>query len=342
MAASGKLTATSADNLFDSMVTWLTGTPGTVGRNWTIIKDWRSDPTPENKIVLKGGGLPGGFDVFIGFHDVSVDGNKHVLFVKTYKYWDAGYDFYDLNFGNANGYGDTVCCVPHWNSTMNYWLYSNNKRVILVLKTQNRYGMCYLGSALAYLPSNEYIQPLLCVADGYTHPTNFGFLDDYDAMFFTGNYQEWGQDYRQAFPWRDPAHSGEYSNVEYAHHRCNSILNQGGTWTPYFHTAPLRTYQRETDDIYTSGNQDSDTVRSHMGEKDIFYNVGEPTALLPLYITTLSAPFENYRCLVGEWDGVYWCPSSELTPESTIDGVYTVFPNVDRTTSLEWMAIKEE
>ena len=131
MAASGKLTATDANDLFDDLITFLTDTPATAGQDWTIVKDWRGETIPENKIVLKNSGLPGGYDVYIGFHDVSIDGNKHVLFVKTYKYWDNAYDFYDLNFGSIEGYGDTVCCIPHWNTTMNYWVYSNQKRVIL-------------------------------------------------------------------------------------------------------------------------------------------------------------------------------------------------------------------
>ena len=347
MAASGKLTATDANDLFTDIVSFLTGTPATAGRDWTIIKDWRTESVPENKIVLKNDGLPGGNDVYIGLYDKSKDGNKHVLFVKTYTYWDSSYDFWDTSFGSPLGYGDTRCCVPHWNASMDYWIYSNQKRVILVIKTQNRYGMCYLGSILSYLPSNEFPQPLACVADGYTHLTNWGYLDSYDAMLFThpNGYQSYEQNYRQGFLWIDPHHSYVQYSTFYRYHGCNAVLTQANVWSPFFHTAPLRTGYLETDALQIYDNT-APYYGSLMGNVPVFFESGEPSVLVPAYVTILDNPNggvnSDYRCLVGEWDGVYWVPNNQLTAESTIDTNYTVFPNIDRTTWLDWMAIKEE
>lgn len=340
MAASGKLTATDADDLFDDIVTFLTGTPATAGRDWTIVKDWRSESTPENKIILKNTGLPGGNNVYIGFYDKSKDGNKHVLFVKTYSYWDNTYDFWDTSFGSALGYDTTRCCIPHWNTEMNYWIYSNKKRVILVIKTQNRYGMAYLGSILSFLPSNEYPQPLACVADGYTHLTNWGYLDTYDVNSFVSTQSANLSNERQAFPFLSPDICYINNTIYYRWQGCNTILNQANVWTPFFHTAPLNTLNSENESlqIYAGGG-----YRGLIGNVISFAYPGEPVALLPLYVEIFDNPAQgDYRCLVGEWDGVYWVPNNQLTAESIIDSVYTVFPNVDRTTWSDWIAIKEE
>ena len=146
---------------------------------WTVLRF--DDTSTNHELILKGEGLSGTEEIFVGF--------------RTYQ--DAGADYYNLAVGGFTGYVagnsfDTqpaamISGVPAHNNRIDYWLAINGQRIILAMKVGTPvYEMCYAGKMLPYATPGQYPYPLVSAGmlDG---PAATRFSDTTHSMPFKGN-----------------------------------------------------------------------------------------------------------------------------------------------------------
>lgn len=155
---------------------------------WTVL---RYDAVSANReLILKGLGLPGTEEVFVGF--------------RTYQ--DSGADYYNLVAATFIGYVDgntfdtqpgvALSGVPAHNSRIDYWLTLNGQRIVLAMKVGTPvYEMAYVGKFLPRALPTQYPAPLIC-AGMLTGTPATRFSDTTHSMPFKGN--------RANFKMRDP------------------------------------------------------------------------------------------------------------------------------------------
>ena len=132
MAFSGKMTAASHADLLAKVTDFITGEPGTPGRDWTAARRDSLEWGPA--AVFRNTGLAGSEEVYVGLYAATyADGVKGGLVCKVYKAFDGapgGTGFLDTAYGNGTGQGGTHAFLPCWNAAMNVWIWSNKARGI--------------------------------------------------------------------------------------------------------------------------------------------------------------------------------------------------------------------
>jgi len=122
---------------------------------WQVL---RYDTASSNReLILKGVGLSGTDEIFVGF--------------RTYQ--DAGADYYNLVAAAFTGYvpgnsfdtqpGVMLSGVPAHNNRIDYWLTLNAQRIALAMKVGTPvYESCYVGKFLPYATPSQYPYPIAC------------------------------------------------------------------------------------------------------------------------------------------------------------------------------------
>lgn len=88
MAFSGKMTAASHADLLAKVTDFITGDPGTPGRDWTAARRDSLEWGPA--AVFRNTGLAGSEEVYVGLYAATyTDGVKGGLVCKVYKAFDA-------------------------------------------------------------------------------------------------------------------------------------------------------------------------------------------------------------------------------------------------------------
>ena len=170
MAFSGKMTAASHADLLAKVTDFITGEPGTPGRDWTAARRDSLEWGPA--AVFRNTGLAGSEEVYVGLYAATyADGVKGGLVCKVYKAFDGapgGTGFLDTAYGNGTGQGGTHAFLPCWNAAMNVWIWSNKARVAIVAECNGMYANAYLGQLRRFSLPGENPWPLACLTDGYT------------------------------------------------------------------------------------------------------------------------------------------------------------------------------
>lgn len=134
MAFSGKITAANHADLLAKVTNFITGDPGTPGRDWTVAR--QDSLTWGPATVFRNTGLSGSEEVYVGLCAATyTDGVKGGLVCKVYKAFDSapgGTGFLDTAYGNGTGQNGTHAFLPCWNAAMNVWIWSNKARVVIV------------------------------------------------------------------------------------------------------------------------------------------------------------------------------------------------------------------
>jgi len=164
-------TATDYLDLLLQLRNFLTNTSSpSSGLNYTAVRDTSvQSPTPsEYEIIFRGTGA-------------SSPENPFYFGIKTYSdtpsgYWNwelAGFTgFVDgspegsVTFANQPGViglANVRAYIPLQNSSMTYWFFANDRRVIMVVKTGTSYQFMYAGFLNPYATDTEYPYPL-CIA----------------------------------------------------------------------------------------------------------------------------------------------------------------------------------
>jgi hypothetical protein len=145
-------TATDYKNLLSLLRTFLTTHTDLVNASpsqaWT---EMRWDASDEYELILKGPGLSGGDEIYVGIQTFS----------------NAGQDYYDWVLQGYTGWIDGVGfqsqpgAIPSWepcmalsDGSLPYWFVADGRRFIVVTRVSSIYQACYLGFLLPYgLPS---------------------------------------------------------------------------------------------------------------------------------------------------------------------------------------------
>lgn len=122
---------------------------------WTVLR--YADVSANRELILKGVGLSGTEEIFVGF--------------RTYQ--DAGANYYNLLAATFIGYvagnsfdtqpGAILSGVPAHNIRIDYWLTLNGQRIVLAMKVGTPvYESCYVGKFLPYALPTQYPYPVVC------------------------------------------------------------------------------------------------------------------------------------------------------------------------------------
>lgn len=150
-----------------------------VANGWTLMRF--DDAITNHELLLRGPGLSGTEEIFIGFRC----------------YQDAGADYYNLVVGGFTGYvpgntfdtqpGAMLSGVPAHNNRIDYWLTLNGQRIVLAMKVGTPvYESCYAGKMLPYATPGQYPYPLVCAGMLNGVPAT-RFSDAAHSMPFKGN-----------------------------------------------------------------------------------------------------------------------------------------------------------
>jgi hypothetical protein len=167
--------------LAETLYTFLTGDPGTVGRDWESLmygntkNSTTGEPFGSNckQFVLKNIGDNETENVIIGVRCWEYSaGGAYGLDLNGYITWTTGQMWND-NHGDhgliPSTYNSTWNrwanhpMIPLMNDTMQYWFFSNAQRVVIVVKTSSYYQSAYLGFGNRFGSPEQYPHPLLVI-----------------------------------------------------------------------------------------------------------------------------------------------------------------------------------
>lgn len=125
------------------------------GQQWQVLR--YETVSANRELILKGTGLSGTEEIFIGF--------------RTYQSVSA--DYYNLVVGVFTGYvpgnsfdtqpGAMISGVPAHNQRIDYWMTANGQRIAMGLKVGTPvYEHAYAGKYFPYAAPGEYRAPLVC------------------------------------------------------------------------------------------------------------------------------------------------------------------------------------
>lgn len=343
--------AGQAGCVFDTIVSFLTGAPGTPGRDWVIHADFRTltPPYQFNRVVLKNTGKSNNEEIYIGIsaHSHSA-GFEAGLALKTYFYFDNTLmndgtgkynfqtNFWNTTYGNPDGASYYRCFMPFktneavsWENKppLELWIYSNKSRVILILNTEERYSNGYMGQYIRFVTPQEVPYPLMCFADSFA-----GGSSNYEDIFYSYlGYQvvDWDSGYdfnrhRRSLIFTQHGHWSFTTGTD--HFACNRVLGPVG-WS----------YDWRMEPTDTDGNIGNIVSSIPFNYPD----GGLEQVLFPVYIYAYTASQQDYYTL-GQLDGVYWAPNQKNTTLSEVGSSdCIIFPDLNRTAWYSWMAIKD-
>lgn len=312
-------TATDYHDLLDKLRLYL------VAQGWTELA-WTAPGslTDTARLVVRGPGAGPGQETFLWLETVS-DGPS-----ARYNWTLRGMTGYDSGQPESNqlNVSPTRQYLVLQATTIEYWFFVNDRRVVVVAKCGSVYTSAYLGLFLPWAVPSEYPFPLAIMGCGYessvpsSSNTAFRFFADpgvgtawllqADNSWIPVQNQDDGsavndpfntQANNTAMVW--PYHTGYAENN-------TSFPNWPGSYSGY-----------------TTGGILDAMVETAQGERPLF----------PLELFKFPAPGE-----LGALDGAYCVPGLGLVPEQQLTigaDTYRVFPNVFRTSGNDFMAIKE-
>lgn len=166
---------------------------------WTVLR--YDDTVANRKLILKGAGLSGEEEIFVGF--------------RTYQ--DANADYYNLLVGVFTGYvagnsfdtqpGARLSGVPAHNQRIDYWLTLNGQRIVLAMKVGTPvYESAYVGKCLPYGRPSQYPYPVVCggmltgaAATRFSDTSHSGYFKGNKANMALRSNDAWLQPY--CYPW---------------------------------------------------------------------------------------------------------------------------------------------
>lgn len=146
---------------------------------WQVLRYDTS--TANRELILKGFGLSGGEEIFVGF--------------RTYQ--DVAADYYNLVAAAFTGYvagnsfdtqpGAKLSGIPAHNQRIDYWLTVNGQRIALAMKVGTPvYETAYVGKFLPYARPSQYPYPVIC-AGMLNGVSATRFSDAAHSMPYKGN-----------------------------------------------------------------------------------------------------------------------------------------------------------
>jgi len=355
-----KITGT-ADNYLDLMTDFrdfITGVSPTL--SWLTVRDTSTSPVGANspntsEMIFEGDASNGGSPerkLYFGFKSYETPAASIFgLELRGFTGFDPGSPEGSIAFEDQPDASNPVY-IPLQNTTMTYWIWANERRVIMVIKTGTAYQWLHAGFLDTFATESEYPYPLMVMGSSHNplYAFNNNSLDFSTGADPAGNATEF-----------TPSAWTSSMFLRFVDGQWYPIKNFSGTSTAVALTArgvwPLVGYtpsnwpvdgripnpQREFRDKYyatTAGGTTSALLAK---------TPGSPDDISPMFPLTIiwSSPSQQ---MLGEISGLFWLSGSGgVTAEDEIfdTGVspeqrYLVFQNVHRTDPWTFMAVKDE
>lgn len=317
--------ATDWINLAEVLHTWLTGTCG-----------WAS-------LAYTAGNVDtGGMSMYL--RAPGADTDKQV-FINIQSVFDNTIPAYAWDVRGAIGYNAAVSFVNQpgtseptyfslWKSTINYWFYASNRRVIVIAKCNNAYISMYAGFFLPWATPAQYPFPLFIGgSDGTLRAYNDSNSAHSSFVMPGGPSDLSGAKVR--------AQSGTWLKV------CNKVsqtaqYSSAGTNTNYPFMFPYDACRSGWSSSSALGwrlaSTAGEVTESGIINKLVPTNQGE-RCLMPVQIMN-GGPVAQF----GALDGIYFPMGNGLSSEqtATFDGrTFRVFAAITRTQSTDFFAVEE-
>ena len=348
MALLKKYTARGIDDVFSTIVTFLTSDPGTPGKDWVIHADHRTltSPYEYKRVVLRNTGKSNNENIYVGIYGViDSTGFNSGLILRTYYQYDNSVingqfatHFFNNTYGNKCGAYNTHNFMPMRDDAssitkppVDVWVYSNKSRIIIVINSDEKYSNGYAGQYIRYVTPQEVPYPLMCFTDSF-NGGNSGDPNTSEALWNTNlNYPtvDWDSGFEGNQSRRNllfAQHGGWTNNTSATKHfGCNSVMTPTGWGTDWCMDPTV--FNR------SSGILTATPVNYPDGGTEIL--------LYPLTLYHYTPGFSDYIVL-GQLDGVYWAPNVANTIQAEVGGPDCIlFPDINRTEWYSWMAIKD-
>lgn len=261
-----------------------------------------------------------------GTEDVHVNIRTGAITAENKYWWETrGAILYDsgLSFANQPGTNSTGTFTLLWNSSIDYWFYINDRRIIVIAKVSTTYRSLYAGFFLPPATPAEYPYPLYIASD-YKDP-------DIYTLSLSGvrAFTDPGQ---QAAYLRKP--DGSWAMV--ANHDVNSGADDffenlaTGPGITGFYVFP-----------YFSGNT-STTTKDQIRNWKLrpVENEAGTQFITPLSFQTSHKELGN----IGVIEGAYYINGFGNSAEQTFTyggDTYRIFPNIDRNNENHFFCIRE-
>ena len=255
--------------------------------------------------MLRGSGLTGNENIYIGFHT----------------YHSVANDYYNMavcamtgHFPSSSFYsqpGFVRSGIPLYKDRIDYWITLNAQRITFVCKVAGYiYHTGYVGKFFPYASPMQYPYPMLCAG-----MFGYGSESDVPATGYSGGrLPYYGNSQRPL------------TNTSYAAYNLRVYSNFGGAWYPFY--------------CYP-GSDSQGVIRDDVIDLDGLYPV-MPYELYN-YRTDTSLTSGTPTGIYGQIDGVYWVSGWNLYPEYTmqIDGsTFIIFREKASTSSAAYFAIR--
>ena len=348
MALLKKYTARGIDDVFSTIVNFLTSDPGTPGKDWTIHADHRvlSNPYTYKRVILRNTGKSNNEEIFAGIYGVTnSDGFNSGLILKTYYAYDNSVingqfatHFFNGTYGNKSGdYYNTRNFIPMRDDAsssitkppVDVWVYSNKSRILIIINSDEKYACGYTGQYVRFVTPQEVPYPLMCWTDSFNGGNGgeqseglWGTWLGYTTVEWDGGYEANRNRRNTLFA----QHGGwSFANTGQRHFSCNRIMTPTG-WGYDWRMDP------------TGYNASSDLIT---GTPVNYPDGGTEILLYPLTVYHYTPSQADYMIL-GQLDGVYWAPNVANTIQAEVGSPDCIlFPDINRTEWYSWMAVKD-
>jgi len=327
--------------------------------SWTTVRDTSTSPvgaaSPNTaEMIFQGDAANGGSpmrNLYFGIRSYETPASSIFGFeLRGFTGFQDGSPIGSVTFENQPD-ASKPAYIPLQNTSMSYWIWANERRVLMVVKTGTAYQWLHAGFLDTFSTDTQYPYPLMIAGSSYTNAYAFNNNSiDFSSMI-------------------DPA--GDATEVPANGLSSMYVRFVDGQWYPIknFRAATGSASARRERNVWPLANYDSADwpvdgapTLDQRSFKEQFYALtagGTPTALLaqtpgspddisPLYPLTIiwNTPSLQILC---EINGVFWVSGSGgLTAEDEIfdNGVspaqrYLAFQNVHRTDPWEFGAVKD-
>ena len=320
-------TATSASDLYSKLISFLTTNADLVaaGQEWVTVWDTPAATENQTDIVLRGPGLSGQDQVYIGMRLVEdpIGDSYYIRMVGMTGVLPNG-QRYDDHINVSPSYVRTFLDV----GAMQYWFTANGRRFMSAIKISTTFHTMYGGLFLPYATPLAYPYPL--------------FIGGSAGSYSEYGPQSWRSENDNHSHFADP-HGDPFNSARPIGSSALMLLPDG-EWNHVTNSGNVSDVGVSIGPEYTAG----DYLHSHndgYGNAFIMYNLmdayGGDRILIPCTLNRHAPVSQTYGIL----DGAFRCQGVANAAENliTVDGVdHLVLQNVFRSDFLDYWAMALE
>lgn len=243
--------------------------------------------------------------------------------------------------------------VPLANSSMDYWIWANERRVIMVIKTGTSYQWLYAGFMSPFATESEYPYPMVIMGSSHTNTYEFSSnaVDFSTGCYPCGDSNQTTITTATAPIWQRFT-DGAWYPIKNGY-KSGSALN----YLYYRNMWPMKPYSQSyylpqnaaPTDTFALWDQFYHNTQGGTPPSYLVQTPGSPDPITSLWPLTIMWNTPSMQ-ISGEMDGIYWIHNNGgITSEDEIwdYGVspaqrYLVFQNIHRTDPWMFMCVKDE